>query len=202
MMSRACPPLRQAQRASHPERLLGFTLVEVLVALVIVALGMSALLGTMGSAADTAAYLRDKTFAQWIALNHLAEVRLTKNPPSKGTSDGEVEYAGRRWRWSQEVTALDFPGMLRVDVKVQQSDTPAGKDAPWMAQVTGVSSDSLASPVENSDYLEYAPNLPGAPGTTNPLGTPATPGGLNPAGNTTTPTTPTPTPTPKGLGSP
>jgi general secretion pathway protein I len=160
---------------------------------------MSALLSTMGSSADTAAYLRDKTFAQWIALNHLAETRLAKNPPSKGTNDGEVEYAGRRWRWSQEVTALDFPGMLRVDVKVQQSDTPAGKDAPWMAQVTGVSSDSLSSPVENSDYLEYAP---GAPGATSPLGTPTTtPGGLNPAGNTTTPT-PTPAPTPKGLGSP
>jgi general secretion pathway protein I len=198
-MSHAFPPLRRTQRACS----LGFTLVEVLVALVIVALGMSALLGTMGSSADTAAYLRDKTFAQWIALNHLAEVRLAQNPPSKGTSDGEVEYAGRRWRWSQEVSALDFPGMLRVDVKVQQSDTPAGKDAPWMAQATGVLGDSLAPPKENSDYLEYAPNLPpGAPGTTNPLGTPTTPGGLNPAGGTTATPTPTPAPTPQGLGSP
>jgi general secretion pathway protein I len=192
----------------HPSRgsyTAGFTLVEVLVALFIVALGMSALLGTMGSAADTAAYLRDKTFAQWIALNHLAEVRLAQNLPNKGTSDGEVEYAGRRWRWSQEVTALDFPGMLRVDVNVQQSDTAAGKKAPWMAQATGVLGDSLTSPKLNSDYLEYSPiQQGGTPGTTKPLGTQPTPsGGTNGTGPTIAPATPaTPAPTPQGLGSP
>jgi general secretion pathway protein I len=188
-----------SRNAPTRPRTAGFTLIEVLVALFIVALGMMTLLGAMSRSADTAAYLRDKTFAQWIALNHLAEVRLAQSLPSKGTSDGEVEYAGRRWRWTQEVTALDFPGMLRVDVSVQQSDTAAGKDAPRMAQATGVLSDSLASPRLNSDYLEYSP-IGGAPGTTNPAANPKTPsGGLNPGGRTAVPT-PTPAPTP--LGSP
>ena len=57
----------------------GFTLVEVLVALVVVALGLAALMVAVQGAARTSGYLRDKTLAQWIALNRLAEVRLTAN---------------------------------------------------------------------------------------------------------------------------
>jgi general secretion pathway protein I len=57
----------------------GFTLVEVLVALVIVAMGLAALMSAVSGAARTSGYLRDKTLAQWIALNRLSEVRLTVN---------------------------------------------------------------------------------------------------------------------------
>ena len=101
----------------------GFTLIEVLVALVIVALGMSALLGTLGSAADTASYLRDKSFAQWIGFNQLATLRLSGTLPSDGTTDGELDYAGRHWRWRQVITDLGFPGLFRVDVMVEPADT-------------------------------------------------------------------------------
>jgi general secretion pathway protein J len=75
----------------------GFTLIEVLVALAIVVLGIAALLSSLTSAADTTIFLRDKTFAQWIALNRIAEVRL-KGPqlPAKGKTNGEIEvFAGR-----------------------------------------------------------------------------------------------------------
>jgi prepilin-type N-terminal cleavage/methylation domain-containing protein len=57
----------------------GFTLVEVLVALMIVAIGLSALMVAVSGAARTSGYLRDKTLAQWIALNRLSEVRLNTN---------------------------------------------------------------------------------------------------------------------------
>ena len=97
----------------------GFTLVEVLVALVIVAVGMAVLMSAMGSAADTTAYLRDKTFAEWIALNEIAVVRLGTQLPPQGKTEGDLDYAGRKWHWEQTVSPLDFPGMLRVDVKVQ-----------------------------------------------------------------------------------
>ena len=55
----------------------GFTLIEVLVALAIVAIGMAAVLGALTSSANTVAYLRDKTFAQWVALNQIATLRLS-----------------------------------------------------------------------------------------------------------------------------
>ena len=57
--------------------LCGFTLIEVLVALAIVAIGMAAVLGALNSSADTVSYLRDKTFAQWVALNRIAGLRLS-----------------------------------------------------------------------------------------------------------------------------
>ena len=82
----------------------------MLVALVIVALGMAALMESMGSAADTSTWLRDKTFAQWIGFNQLEQTRLSGSAPSAGTTDGELDYAGRHWRWRQEISSLRFPG--------------------------------------------------------------------------------------------
>ena len=45
----------------------GFTLIEVLVALAIVAIGMAAVLSTLTSSASTVIYMKDRTLAQWIA---------------------------------------------------------------------------------------------------------------------------------------
>lgn len=162
----------------------GFTLVEVLVALVIVALGMAVLMSAMGSAADTTAYLREKTFAEWIALNEIAVVRLGAQLPPQGKTEGDLDYAGRKWHWEQTVSPLDFPGMSRVDVKVQSADTPAGKSAPWLATITGAVGDAVSPPQLTSLYLDYQAVPQGANGTQP--GTNARPG-----------TTPTATP---GIG--
>ncbi|MBV8575241.1 MAG: type II secretion system minor pseudopilin GspI, partial [Acetobacteraceae bacterium] len=142
----------------------GFTLVEVLVALVIVAVGMAVLMSAMGSAADTTAYLRDKTFAEWIALNEIAVVRLGTQLPPQGKTEGDLDYAGRKWHWEQTVSPLDFPGMLRVDVKVQPADTSAGKNAQWLAIITGAVGDAVSPPQLTSLYLDYQANPQG----TNP----------------------------------
>jgi general secretion pathway protein I len=138
----------------------GFTLIEVLVALVIVALGMSALLGSLGSAADTASYLRDKTFAQWIAFNQLATLRLSGTLPSDGTTDGELDYAGRHWRWRQVITDLGFPGLFRIDVMVEPADTSTVDEKGWMATVTGGIGDAVAPSQLSSQYPD--PSLPGS----------------------------------------
>jgi general secretion pathway protein I len=149
----------------------GFTLIEVLVALVIVALGMSALLETLGSAADTATWLRDKTFAEWIGFNQLAALRLSGSLPSEGTSDGELDYAGRHWRWRQVVTAMGFPGLFRIDVLVEPADTSTIDERGWMATVTGGMGDAVSPPQLQSLYPD-----PSLPGTTSsaPSSQPAT----------------------------
>jgi len=138
----------------------GFTLIEVLVALVIVALGMSALLESLGSAADTAGWLRDKTFAQWIGFNQLETMRLSGTVPTAGSTDGELDYAGRHWRWRQVVTDMGFPGLFRVDVKVEPADTATVDEKGWMATVTGGVGDAVAPPQLQSLYPD--PSLPGA----------------------------------------
>jgi general secretion pathway protein I len=154
------------------KQLRGFTLIEVLVALVIVALGMSALLGTLGSAADTATYLRDKSFAQWIGFNQLATLRLSGNVPSAGTTDGELDYAGRHWRWRQVLTDMGFPGMFRIDVMVEPADTTSVDEKNWMATVTGAIGDAVAPAQLQSLYPD--PSLPGSIGSGPASSQPAT----------------------------
>jgi general secretion pathway protein I len=143
----------------------GFTLIEVLVALVIVALGMAALMESIGSAADTSTWLRDKTFAQWIGFNQLEQTRLSGSAPAAGTTDGELDYAGRHWRWRQEVSALEFPGLFRIDVKVEHADTSTVDESAWMATVTGGIGDAVSPQQLQSPYVD--PALPGssAPGS-------------------------------------
>ena len=138
----------------------GFTLIEVLIALVIVALGLSALLETLGSAADTSTWLRDKTFAQWIAMNQLETLRLSGTMPSSGTTDGELDYAGRHWRWRQVISDLGMPGIFRIDVKVEPADTSSVDEQGWMTTVTGAMGDAVAPAQLQSLYPD--PSLPGS----------------------------------------
>src|ERR1044071_3540973 len=79
------------QRTRHG----GFTLVEVLAALVIVSLGLLGVIQAVSQTASSGAYLRDKTIAHWVAMNRLTEVRLEPQQPGIGKTTDEVEMAGR-----------------------------------------------------------------------------------------------------------
>jgi len=186
----------------------GFTLIEVLVALAVVTLGMAALLGTLNSAAGTAGYLQDKTLAEWIALNQVSKVRLTGQGPTKGNSDGEVDYAGRKWKWSQVVDDMPIPGVLSIVVKVRPSDVVASGDNAWYAEVTGVVGDAVGAPRGDLPSWNVTPGQGGtqggpqnATGTTTTgaatgAGAPSLFNSTTPSPTTTTPTLTNPTPQP------
>jgi general secretion pathway protein I len=124
----------------------GFTLIEVLVALAIVAIGMAAVMGTLTSSADTVSYLRDKTLAQWVGLNQIANLRLSGQMTPTGNSDGDTDYAGRSWHWRQEVTATEVAGVVRIDVKVRPKEVQGGDDNGWFTTVTGIQGDAVGIP--------------------------------------------------------
>jgi len=168
----------------------GFTLIEVLVALTIVAVGMAAVLGALTSSADTLTYLRDKTFAQWVGLNHIARLRVSGQQPTTGNSDGDTDFAGRSWHWRQEVVATEVPGVVRIDVRVRPADVKGDDEHGWFSTVTGISGDALTPP------NGFAPNW----GEQTPGGAPAGPGGNPigiPPGSGAPPPPPRP-PTPQG----
>ena len=96
----------------------GFTLIEALVALAIVAFGMMAVNGQMGRFASTATYMKQKTLASWIATNKITELSLAAQWPAVGDSDGVVEYATQDWFWQAEITQTELPNLRRVDVSV------------------------------------------------------------------------------------
>jgi general secretion pathway protein I len=165
----------------------------------VVAIGMAAVLATIGNSAATAAYLREKTFAQWIALNQLAQVRLQTSPPTQGTTDGELDYAAEHWRWRQIVSDAGLPGVVRIDVQVQPADTPKGKDGAWMGDAIGVIGNMLTPPRTYSGYQEYQPVQPDG---TNSSSSSSSSSGLFGTGNPGSTTLGTPSSTGTTLGNP
>lgn len=149
----------------------GFTLIEVLVALAIVAIGMAAVLESLTSSANTALFLQDKTFAEWVALNRIETVRLSNTVPAVGTSSDTLDYAGRSWEWQQKVTDTKIPGMVQIAVDVRPANSQAGDDRGWYASATGFVGNALESPT-----------TPGPQWSLNPINTVPIPGG-NPNGN-------------------
>ncbi|MBV8806438.1 MAG: type II secretion system minor pseudopilin GspI [Sinobacteraceae bacterium] len=131
----------------------GFTLIEVLVALVIVAVGMSVLMGALTSSAKTVSYMQDKSFAEWVALNQISSVRVALSAPGQlpptGNTNGDVDFANRKWHWRQEIVASQVAGILRIDVKVRPKDVGATSDddnTNWYVTVSGIVGNSMAPP--------------------------------------------------------
>jgi general secretion pathway protein I len=189
----------------------GFTLLEVLVALAIVAMSVGALLGTVTSSASNVIYLKDKTLAEWVALNRLTEVRIDKNMPDKGKRTGNTVMAGMRWEWEEEVVELPIKGMFRIDVRAHSTgefvddskpeekpttqtlskSTPSGaslEKTAWTSTVTGVVS-SARSAILTSVATPWVGSLQ-SNNPTNPGGAPGNGATPNSPGSTPTPTTP------------
>ncbi len=172
------PHLLPARRA-----VAGFTLVEVLAALVIVSLGMLGVIQAVSQTANNGAYLRDRTVAHWIAMNRVTEVRLEPKEPTVGTDSDDIEMAGRKWRWNMEVTQTAVESIRRIDVEVALADA---KDQP-LAFVSGFYGTAVDQP--GSTAMLWPGGTMGADGGQDGSG-----GGKKPddPGSTPDPGTPTP----------
>lgn len=101
-----------------------------------------ALVAVIKSAGDTAAgtgYLREKTYAHWIAMNRMEELRIGKEWLRVGTQSGEVTMFGSDWRWIQKVSKspneMTENAMRIVEVSVILDDV-GDEDYP-LATMTG-----------------------------------------------------------------
>lgn len=102
----------------------GFTLVEVLVALFVVTIGMTAVFMQLNQYATTSTYIRDKTLASWIASNRLTEMSIGPGWPELGEETDELEFANRQWRLEIEVSETDVDNLRRVDITVEFAEDP------------------------------------------------------------------------------
>lgn len=106
-----------AQRSSW-RRARGFTLVEVMVAVAVVAITLGAGLQAAGALTRNTQRLVDMTAAQWCADNRLTELRLTRAFPGLGRGEFECEQLGRRYLGVLEVSATPNPNFRRVDARM------------------------------------------------------------------------------------
>ena len=109
-------------RAEHNVR--GFTLLEAMVALIIVALGMMAVNTQLNRYAAAAFYVEQKTLASWIASNKITELSVGAVWPELGDSDEEIEFAGQLWQSRIEVSETPVENLRRVDVEVVLAEDP------------------------------------------------------------------------------
>jgi len=120
-----------------------FTLIEVMVALLVVAIGMLGAITAVSQAAGNSGYLRDKTLAHWVAMNKLTEVRLQKNAPSIDKTSDEVEMGGRKWKWTMNVTQTQVETMRRIDITVRPEEAAENTR---LASITGFYGTAVAPP--------------------------------------------------------
>lgn len=123
----------------EPRRAPGFTLIEVLVGLLVLALALLALTRTAASQVQNFGLLRERTLAGWLAEDVLTETRLASHFPATGRSDGQRQFAGRQWRWQLDVQATDVATIRRMQVRVYDAED---RNTP-VAEINGFSGEEL-----------------------------------------------------------
>ena len=113
----------------------GFTLIEVLVALMIIAVALGGAVKVMGSASSNVSTLTKRTFAQWVGLNQIAEVKLAGTWLKTGESKGTAEMASQKWEWVQKVISTEIDDVNRLEVSVYAS--PRESDDNPLSTVVG-----------------------------------------------------------------
>lgn len=119
-----------------------------MVALAIVALAVPALLFTMDQQIDGTAYIRDRSLAQVVASNRLAELRLALRSGGqtlRGSTTGSEEMAGRTWQWRVQSQATEVPDFSRVEVQVRTQGSDDGPALYTLVAFLAARSDGAAS---------------------------------------------------------
>jgi general secretion pathway protein I len=96
----------------------GFTLIEVVVALAVLAVGMTAVLYSSSQAANAGTFLKQRTVAHWVASNQAAELSVKKEWLEPGFTNGTETMAGQTWHWETEVQNTVVPELRLVTIRV------------------------------------------------------------------------------------
>lgn len=105
-------------RAVVPARARGFSLLEVLIALAVLALALFALSRSAAVAVEAAAHREETLFASAVAANVLTEIRLAETVPAPGRREGQQRQGERDFYWRATIANSDLPGIVRIDIAV------------------------------------------------------------------------------------
>jgi len=102
----------------------GFTLLEVLIAMAVLALALMALSGSMNQAIKNQIHHKDTTLAHYVAMYHLGDMKLEEPFPDLGTTRGDIVMLNREWRWTQSVLKTTEENLRRIEVSVARKEEP------------------------------------------------------------------------------
>ena len=121
-------------------RSLGFTLIEVMLALAVFSIAGIALLSAASNNARNLGHLDDKMFAQWVASDQLVALSLDNKWPPKNNLKGEVTLAGKTWFWHQKVVKTTDNDMRAVVLEVrlaEDDELPVSSLTTYVSKVEG-----------------------------------------------------------------
>lgn len=98
----------------------GFTLIEVLVALVILAIALFAVLKALNASIQNVSHIRTKVAAHWVALNLLAQMQSSylEAPSPIAENEGNETMLKQTWQWRAKVTQQGSPYYERIQIQV------------------------------------------------------------------------------------
>lgn len=108
----------------------GFTLIEVLVALVVIAIALTAVLVATQSYIKNINYLRDKTLAQWVAMNLVGDLQTGLITPDKETLSGQMLLMKQNWQWSINSSSAEN-AVKQISIHVGKTN-----NSPSLSQIT------------------------------------------------------------------
>ena len=116
--------MRKIASRSFANHASGFTLLEVLVALVIVGTALGASLRAVGSLTQNSEGLRASMMATWSAENRLSQIRLAREWPAFGKRSFDCPQDELQLVCEEEVLATPNPFFRRVEVSVYEAQAP------------------------------------------------------------------------------
>ena len=102
----------------------GFTLIEILVALAIVAIALAAGMRAIAQSTDGATALKQRTLALWVAQNRLAAAQLEAALPVPGERSGSAEQAAAPFVYREVVSATPNPAFRKIEILVADPAMP------------------------------------------------------------------------------
>jgi len=139
----------------------GFTLIEVMVALTIVAIALASLIKASGGHTNSAAYLKSKTLAHYVAMNEVTQLQIDNAWPDLGTTRKSTEMADIEWFWTREVKktgdesgnirGVKFSIFLDEDRTRNLAQVQAFISNPAQKLVSGTTSGTAASGTSSGD---------------------------------------------------
>lgn len=108
----------------------GFTLIEVLVAMAIIAIALIAITRNLAQATKQMDYIQDRTLAHWVAMDIIAQARIgtIAYPTAGGNTSGNETMFNKSWNWQLSSIATSQPRVLQIQVVVSDATTKITMD--------------------------------------------------------------------------
>lgn len=100
----------------------GFTLAEVLVAVAVLAIALAAVMRVTAQSAGTAAEIRDRMQGLWVAEDRLALYQMRRDYPPPDTRDGDTDWFGRKWYWTDKIQTTQVDGIRRIEIEIRAKE--------------------------------------------------------------------------------